>query len=252
MALPCDGPPPTDRYREQACPRTRTTVEDTSTRRRILVATAEGARPQRADQAEPVRGGAAGRGVPAHAVPLVRLQAGTSRRASATYEREMFDTRHQRSAPSACAAPRSSTRALRFIVQYQQSYSGVRLVDIEPEVVIAQLASVLPVMRARLLKLCFRAQRPVKAATAIRVAGLALHRAQRRRRSVPGAAAPRGRHQTAPDANWPVCALTGHPPVVLVRLTIARLADRSTVCSKAGDTHTQFCEAVGACDSGAE
>jgi hypothetical protein len=40
--------------------------------------------------------------------------------------------------------------ALRFIVQYQQSYSGVRLVDIEPEVVIAQLVMVAPLMRERL------------------------------------------------------------------------------------------------------
>ena len=43
--------------------------------------------------------------------------------------------------------------ALRFIVEYQHSYSGVRLVDIEPEVVIAQLARIIPVMRARLQKL---------------------------------------------------------------------------------------------------
>jgi hypothetical protein len=60
--------------------------------------------------------------------------------------------------------------ALRFIVEYQQSYSGVRVVDIEPEVVIAQLTHVIPVMRARLLKLLSGSNAQVKASTAIRVA----------------------------------------------------------------------------------
>jgi hypothetical protein len=60
--------------------------------------------------------------------------------------------------------------ALRFIVSYQQSYSGVRLVDIEPEVVIAQLARIIPLMRARLEKLLSGPNASVKAATAIRVA----------------------------------------------------------------------------------
>ena len=59
---------------------------------------------------------------------------------------------------------------LRFIVEYQHSYSGVRLVDIEPEVVIAQLGRIIPVMRARLLKLMPGPNGAVKAATAIRVA----------------------------------------------------------------------------------
>jgi hypothetical protein len=60
--------------------------------------------------------------------------------------------------------------ALRFIVSYQQSYSGVRLVDIEPEVVITQLSRIIPIMRARLLKLLSGSNSGVKAATAIRVA----------------------------------------------------------------------------------
>ena len=46
----------------------------------------------------------------------------------------------------------------------------MRLVDIEPEVVIAQLSWIIPVMRARLLKLLTGANSGVKAATAIRVA----------------------------------------------------------------------------------
>jgi hypothetical protein len=46
----------------------------------------------------------------------------------------------------------------------------VRLVDIEPEVVIAQLGRIIPLMRARLLKLIPGPNGGVKAATAIRVA----------------------------------------------------------------------------------
>lgn len=60
--------------------------------------------------------------------------------------------------------------AMRFIVEYQQSYSGVRLVDIEPEVVISRLSHIIPLMRAQLEKLLPGANGAVKAATAVRVA----------------------------------------------------------------------------------
>ncbi len=60
--------------------------------------------------------------------------------------------------------------ALRFIVEYQHSYSGVRAIDIEPEVVIARLSEVIPIMRARLQRLLPGPNGAVKAATAIRVA----------------------------------------------------------------------------------
>ena len=46
----------------------------------------------------------------------------------------------------------------------------MRLVDIEPEVVIEQLAEVIPLMRNRLERLLQGPQRSVKAATAVRVA----------------------------------------------------------------------------------
>lgn len=85
------------------------------------------------------------------------------------YERQMFDTGISR----ATAGLRGSDKldaALRFIVEYQQSYSGVRIVDVEPEVTLAQLAEVIPVMRARLRRLLPGANGAVKAATAIRVA----------------------------------------------------------------------------------
>ncbi len=60
--------------------------------------------------------------------------------------------------------------ALRFIVEYQNSYSGVRMVDIEPEHVLAQFAQVLPQMREGLQRLLPGPGGAVKAATAIRVA----------------------------------------------------------------------------------
>jgi AcrR family transcriptional regulator len=85
------------------------------------------------------------------------------------YEREMFDY----GIGNATAGLRGNEKldaALRFIVAYQQSYSGVRLVDIEPEVVIAQLATIIPQMRIRLEKLLSGPNAGVKAATAVRVA----------------------------------------------------------------------------------
>jgi AcrR family transcriptional regulator len=143
-------------------------TEDTSTRRRILVATAE------------VLGRS---GQTKLSLSEVALQAGVSRPtlyrwfaskgelldAFGVYEREMFDSGISR-ATSGLKGTEKLDAALRFIVQYQQSYSGVRLVDIEPEVVIAQLGRILPVMRARLQKLMPGPNGAVKAATAIRVA----------------------------------------------------------------------------------
>jgi hypothetical protein len=60
--------------------------------------------------------------------------------------------------------------ALRFIVDYQHSYTGVRMVDIEPEHVISQFAGVIPQMRDGLQRLIPGPNSAVKAATAIRVA----------------------------------------------------------------------------------
>ena len=60
--------------------------------------------------------------------------------------------------------------ALRFIVDYQHSYTGVRMVDIEPEHVISQFSNVIPQMRDGLQRLIPGPNAAVKAATAIRVA----------------------------------------------------------------------------------
>jgi AcrR family transcriptional regulator len=113
----------------------------------------------------------------------VALQAGVSRPtlyrwfasktelldAFGAYEREMFDTGISR----ATAGLRGTDKldaALQFIVAYQQTYSGVRLIDVEPEVVVAQLARILPVMRARLQRLLSGPNAGLKAASAIRIA----------------------------------------------------------------------------------
>jgi AcrR family transcriptional regulator len=149
-------------------PLTTDASEDTSTRRRILVATAE------------VLGRS---GQTKLSLSEVALQAGVSRPtlyrwfaskeellgAFGQYEREMFDTGMSR-VTSGLRGNEKLDAALRFIVEYQQSYSGVRVVDIEPEVVIGQLAHIIPLMRARLLKLMPGPNGPVRSATAIRVA----------------------------------------------------------------------------------
>ena len=143
-------------------------VDDNSTRQRILAATAEVL--SRSGQTK-------------LSLSDVAQQAGVSRPtlyrwfaskealldAFAVYERQMFETGISR----ATAGLRGSDcldGALQFIVDYQHSYSGVRAVDIEPEVVIARLSQVIPVMRARLERLLSGPSAQVKAATAIRVA----------------------------------------------------------------------------------
>ncbi len=142
--------------------------DDTSTRNRILKATAE----------------VLGRnGQTKLSLSEVALQAGVSRPtlyrwfaskgelldAFGEYERRMFDN----GISKATAGLRGTDKldaALRFIVEYQHSYSGVRVVDIEPAVTIAQLSEVIPVMRGRLEKLLPGPAGAVKAATAVRVA----------------------------------------------------------------------------------
>ncbi|MDT5181620.1 MAG: hypothetical protein QOJ95_5818 [Mycobacterium sp.] len=142
--------------------------DDTSTRSRILAATSEVL--ARSGQAK-------------LSLSEVAMQAGVSRptlyrwfaskgellEAFGQYERDMFDSGTNR-ATAGLRGTEKLDAALRFIVEYQQSYSGVRLVDIEPEVVIAQLATIVPQMRGRLEKMLSGPNAGVKAATAVRVA----------------------------------------------------------------------------------
>ncbi|BBY58548.1 TetR/AcrR family transcriptional regulator [Mycolicibacterium sarraceniae] len=142
--------------------------DESSSRRRILNATAE------------VLGRS---GQTKLSLSEVALQAGVSRPtlyrwfasktelldAFGVYEREMFDTGISR----ATAGLRGTDKldaALQFIVAYQQTYSGVRLIDVEPEVVVAQLSRILPLMRSRLERLLSGPNAGLKAATAIRIA----------------------------------------------------------------------------------
>jgi AcrR family transcriptional regulator len=112
----------------------------------------------------------------------VALQAGVSRptlyrwfaskeeliEAFGNYETELFEN----GIANAVAGLRGTEKldaALRFIVDFQQSYSGVRMIDIEPEQVIARIARVLPIMRARLEHLMSGPDAAVAAATTTRV-----------------------------------------------------------------------------------
>ncbi|MGW0158212.1 TetR/AcrR family transcriptional regulator [Mycobacterium sp. NPDC003323] len=59
---------------------------------------------------------------------------------------------------------------LRIIVDYQSSYPGLRMVDIEPAQVITRLAQFIPLMREWLERLTSGKHADVAAATAVRVA----------------------------------------------------------------------------------
>lgn len=85
------------------------------------------------------------------------------------HERQMFETGISRATAGLRGCDKLDA-ALRFIVEYQHSHPGVRMVDVEPEVTIAQLSEVIPVMRSRLERLLTGPSAEVKASTAIRVA----------------------------------------------------------------------------------
>lgn len=71
---------------------------------------------------------------------------------------------------TALPASESLDAALRVIAEYQQSYPGLRMVDIEPEHVIRRLAQIMPLLRERLERLTTGPDSDVAAATAVRVA----------------------------------------------------------------------------------
>jgi AcrR family transcriptional regulator len=151
-----------------AAPRVGPAADDTSTRQRILAATAEVLSRS---------------GMAKLSLSEVALRAGVSRPtlyrwfaskeelidAFGVYEKRMYDTGIGK-ATSGLRGAQKLDAALRFIVDYQQSYSGVRMVDIEPGRVIQQLSQVIPVMRERLERLLPGPEGAVAAAAAIRVA----------------------------------------------------------------------------------
>jgi AcrR family transcriptional regulator len=147
---------------------TSTVENDTSTRHRILAATAEVI---------------SRNGKKKLSLSDVAAEAGVSRptlyrwfdskevllKAFSCYEMQGFE-RGLKTATAGLKGVARLDAALRFIVEYQHSYSGVSLVDIEPEHVIGQFSRFIPHMRAEFQRLLAGPNAAVKAATAIRVA----------------------------------------------------------------------------------
>jgi TetR/AcrR family transcriptional regulator, repressor for uid operon len=141
---------------------------DDSTRQRILAATAE----------------VLGRhGMTKLSLSEVALQAEVSRPTLYRYfgdKRELLDgfvvwerQYYERAVAEATAGLPAGERldaALRVIVEYQQSYPGLRMVDIEPAQVIRRLSRVIPLMRERLERLAHGPDASLAVATAVRVA----------------------------------------------------------------------------------
>ncbi len=86
------------------------------------------------------------------------------------YERQSLRKRAWARRPPGLKGTDRLDAALRFIVEYQHSYSGVRMVDVEPEHVITQVSRVIPEMREGLQRLLPGPNAAVKAATVIRIA----------------------------------------------------------------------------------
>lgn len=127
------------------------TDDENTTRERILAATAE----------------VLGRnGMTKLSLSEVAIQAGVSRPtlyrwfaskknlldAFVVWERSLYD-RAIADAPAKLPAEQRLDAVLRVIVDYQQSYPGLRMVDIEPAHVIKRLSKILPLMRERLERL---------------------------------------------------------------------------------------------------
>ncbi|EHI12929.1 TetR family transcriptional regulator [Mycolicibacterium thermoresistibile ATCC 19527] len=89
--------------------------------------------------------------------------------AFAQWERQMYE-RALAEATAGLPAEERLDAVLRVIVEYQQSYPGLRMVDIEPAHLIGRLSAILPVMRDRLERLCTGPTASAAAATAVRVA----------------------------------------------------------------------------------
>jgi len=144
------------------------TDNDASTRQRILAATAE----------------VLGRnGKTKLSLSDVTTQAGVSRptlyrwfgskedllEAFSGYERQIFESGLVEATSGLKGVDRIDA-VLRFIVDYQHSNSGVRMVDVEPEYTIAQFSHVIPQMRDGLQRHLTGPNAAEKAAAVIRIA----------------------------------------------------------------------------------
>lgn len=141
---------------------------DSSTRQRILAATAE----------------VLGRnGMTKLSLSEVAGQAGVSRptlyrwfaskkdllEAFVMWERQFYE-RAVSEATTDLPACEKLDAALRVIVDYQQSYPGLRMIDIEPAQVIKRLSRAIPLMRQRLERLAPGPDPHLAVSTAVRVA----------------------------------------------------------------------------------
>ncbi len=141
---------------------------DNTTRQRILAATAE----------------VLGRnGMTKLSLSEVAVQAGVSRPtlyrwfsdkrdlldAFVVWERQYYE-RAVTEATADLPAGERLDAALRVIVEYQQSYPGLRMIDIEPAQVIKRLSRVIPLMRHRLERLATGPDSALAVSTAVRVA----------------------------------------------------------------------------------
>ena len=142
--------------------------DDNSTRQRILAATAE----------------VLGRnGMTKLSLSEVAIQAGVSRPTLyrwfaskrdlldgfVVWERQFYE-RAVTDATAGLPTTKKLDAALRVIVEYQQSYPGLRMIDIEPAQVIRRLSRVIPLMRERLERLAHGPDAELAVATAVRVA----------------------------------------------------------------------------------
>jgi TetR/AcrR family transcriptional repressor of uid operon len=85
------------------------------------------------------------------------------------WERHMYE----RGVADACAGLPANEKldaTLRYIVEYQHAYPGLRIVDIEPAPMIRRLSHIIPLMRARLERLIPGPDSAKAAATTVRVA----------------------------------------------------------------------------------
>lgn len=85
------------------------------------------------------------------------------------WERQFYERAVAEAVTAAPPAGRLDA-ALRVIVEQQQSYPGLRMIDIEPAQVIKRLARILPLMRDRLERLASGPDPGLAVATAVRVA----------------------------------------------------------------------------------
>lgn len=145
-----------------------TSDDDNSTRRRILLATAE------------VMGR---RGQSSLSLTEVAQQAQVSRPtlyryftsktdlldAFTVFERTVFES-GMSVATSNLRGTEKLDAALQFIVSYQQNHPGTRVLDIEPRVAIARIAQNIPAMQQGLERLISGGDAAIKASIAVRVA----------------------------------------------------------------------------------